>query len=193
MKKKYIIILFILLFILLFPIKFHYKDGGTIEYRSLTYKIIKWNSLDEYSDNGVKTGTEIHFFPYNFKPIDYFREVRPPRFSLIYKDKKYYSNLLSYCWKNDYKALCVDTLGPEDLNYKSIIEVDKNEIMNYGLFIPVSYINLIDENGKSIDKVEYNNELETIKVPNVTGIYYLEVYYKCDEGSVSYSFKLNIK
>ena len=104
MEKKRIINIAVVLFliILLVPIKFQYIDGGTIEYRSVIYKIIKWHRLDEYYDNGLKTGTEIHFFPNNFKPIDYFVEVKPPRFSLMYKDKIFYSQVLSYCWKNKY-------------------------------------------------------------------------------------------
>ena len=65
-KKKVIIIAVLLLIVLVIPVKLHYKDGGTIEYKSLTYKIIKWHRLDDYYDTGYKTGTEIHFFPNNF-------------------------------------------------------------------------------------------------------------------------------
>ena len=42
MKKRIIIVLIILL-ILLFPIKNTYLDGGSKEYVSLIYKVIKWN------------------------------------------------------------------------------------------------------------------------------------------------------
>lgn len=46
MKKKVIIVLVvIILFILLVPIPFKLKDGGTIEYKSLTYKISKVHRL----------------------------------------------------------------------------------------------------------------------------------------------------
>lgn len=46
MKKKVIIIFVILvLLILLFPIKNQLKDGGTVEYKSLVYKVSKVNRL----------------------------------------------------------------------------------------------------------------------------------------------------
>ncbi len=193
MKKKKIIITLVILFIviLLTPIKIQYKDGGTIEYKSLTYKIIKWNRLDDYYENGIKTGTEIHFFPDNFKPIDYFVEVRPPRFSLLYNDKLYLSQVLSHCWQNDYNAVCRDTIGPIEINYKEVLEVNKNDILHYGVFLPFRSIKLYDENGVIYD-IEYSNEEEIIKVPDKKGIFFLVFSYKCKEGNVSYSFKINI-
>ena len=194
MKKKKIIIIvsMIFLIILLVPIKLQYKDGGTIEYKSLTYKIIKWHRLDEYYENGLKTGTEIHFFPNNFKPIDYFDEVKPPRLSLIYNDKIFLSQVLSYCWKNEYNAVCADTLGPTNINYKEVIEVNKNDEIHYGTFIPITSIKLYDENGVVDYDIEFSNDDKIIKVPDIAGIYFLQFYYKCPDGNVSYAFKINI-
>lgn len=46
MKKKVIIIsVFIFLVILLFPIRNQLKDGGSVQYKSLTYEITKVHSL----------------------------------------------------------------------------------------------------------------------------------------------------
>lgn len=47
-----------------------YKDGGTTTFRSLSYIIIKWQSMDDDYEGDYKTGTEIHFFPNNFKGLD---------------------------------------------------------------------------------------------------------------------------
>ncbi len=44
MKKKAIMVVIILL-ILLFPIKYQLKDGGTVEYKALLYKVSKVHSL----------------------------------------------------------------------------------------------------------------------------------------------------
>lgn len=191
-KKKVIIIAVLLLIVLVIPVKLHYKDGGTIEYKSLTYKIIKWHRLDDYYDTGYKTGTEIHFFPNNFKPIDYFEEVKPPRFSLIYKDKIFLSQVLSFQWKNEYNSVIADSSGPTEIDYKDIINANKNEELYYGVFLPITSIKLYDENGIVDYNVEYSDEDETIKVPDLNGTYYLEVYYNCPEGYVHYAFKLNI-
>lgn len=54
--------------ILLFPIVRIYKDGGTITYTSLTYRIIKWHH--RVGGEEIKTGTEVQLFPKNFKGID---------------------------------------------------------------------------------------------------------------------------
>ena len=54
-KKTIIIIIIVILFVLLIPIPMHLNDGGTIEYKALTYKISKVHRLTgdlekEYED-----------------------------------------------------------------------------------------------------------------------------------------------
>ncbi len=70
MKKKTAIIvaMVIVLLVLLFPIREIYKDGGTKTYTALTYKVIVWNTLDG------KTGTEVHFFPFNFYGLEHYNK-----------------------------------------------------------------------------------------------------------------------
>lgn len=61
MNKKIIILIFIVaILILLIPIPRHLKDGGTIEYQSLTYKISKVKSLTGLS--GYEKGTIVEIF-----------------------------------------------------------------------------------------------------------------------------------
>lgn len=45
MKKKIIILLVVALLIILFPIRNNLKDGGTVEYKSLVYRVSKVNRL----------------------------------------------------------------------------------------------------------------------------------------------------
>lgn len=55
MKKKVIIVMVIVvLLILLVPIPMHLKDGGTVEYKALLYKITKVHSLisEKEMENG---------------------------------------------------------------------------------------------------------------------------------------------
>lgn len=61
MKKKLIIIdsLIIILLVLLIPIPRHLKDGGTVEYNALLYKVTKYHQLAEDSDFGYIEGTQI--------------------------------------------------------------------------------------------------------------------------------------
>ncbi len=70
MKKKIWIpaIVVMLLAILFVPIPSGtYRDGGTKEYTSLTYKIVAWNRL---TDGNTYSETKVYFFPNNFKSID---------------------------------------------------------------------------------------------------------------------------
>lgn len=57
MKKKIIIaVIIILALILLVPIPNHLKDGGTVEYKALTYKISKVHRLNHNSESGYEDG-----------------------------------------------------------------------------------------------------------------------------------------
>ena len=69
MKKRLWIVLIILLAAILFvPVPSGiYKDGGTREYRALTYKLVRWNRL---TAEDFYTETKIYWFPDNFKSID---------------------------------------------------------------------------------------------------------------------------
>lgn len=45
MKKKIIIVISILILLLLFPIRNQLKDGGTVEYKAILYKVSKVKRL----------------------------------------------------------------------------------------------------------------------------------------------------
>ena len=71
MKKKMILLLgslFVLLALFLPVPTGTYKDGGTKEYTSLTYKIVVWNRLVDEDTTYHKTS--IFWIPDNRKSID---------------------------------------------------------------------------------------------------------------------------
>ncbi len=96
--KKRIVIIFIIFILLIFPIKNTYKDGGTVTYTSLTYKIICWkipinieiiNSNDEdinqfeiksfiANDKHINRKffetTKLYLFPFNFMKMNWYKE-----------------------------------------------------------------------------------------------------------------------
>lgn len=45
-KRLIVIIIIIIAVILLFPIKFHYKDGGSVEYKSIVYSVFNYHTLE---------------------------------------------------------------------------------------------------------------------------------------------------
>lgn len=195
MKKKIRIILILIsvLIVLLFPIKSTIWDGGTIEYRSLLYRVIKWHKLDNYYESGYKTGTEIYIFPFNLRPIDYYDKPKPSRLYISKDDKWYSSEVISYCWKNEYRKDCFDNEGILNTKYKFIIKVNKNEEFIYEPNdIVINSINLYNDKGIVDYQVEFDSKLKKIKVPNLSGIYYLEMLYETDEGNAKYAFKLDI-
>lgn len=59
MKKKIIIVICVLLIIMLIPVRLQLKDGGTVEYKSVFYKVSKVHRLN---DDGFDIGTEIRIF-----------------------------------------------------------------------------------------------------------------------------------
>ena len=63
-KKKKIVILFIVLSMMCFPIKYHYKDGGSISYKAILYSYTKYHKLED--DDSYFTDTEFLIFPFNF-------------------------------------------------------------------------------------------------------------------------------
>lgn len=89
MKKKIIIpvvVVMALILALFLPMKqVQYDDGGTREYASLTYKIVKWNKfVSVYNENGnieridTYTDTSVYWLPDNFKSIDELWEMEFP-------------------------------------------------------------------------------------------------------------------
>lgn len=70
MKKKIIIIACVILVIMLIPVRLQLKDGGTVEYKSILYKVSKVHRL---IDNGYDIGTEIRIL--GFKVFDNVESV----------------------------------------------------------------------------------------------------------------------
>lgn len=93
MKKKHwipIAAVVVLAAVLFVPIPISpMKDGGSREYRALTYKVIDWNRL---LDNSVYDKTRIYFFPDNFKSADELWEREKDK-----AEDKLYATVVSLC------------------------------------------------------------------------------------------------
>lgn len=61
-RKKHFVLLIIL--ILCFPIRYRYKDGGTVSYKAILYSYTIYHGLKE--DESYYTGREFLIFPFNF-------------------------------------------------------------------------------------------------------------------------------
>lgn len=140
MKKKIIILICVILVIMLIPVRLQLKDGGTVEYKSILYKVSKVHRL---IDNGFDIGTEIRIL--GFKVFDNVEsvydkkelketkgvEVVPtlsdkiskdtswcPTFQLIWNDFK--NDIVKQNIKFDKKLDMLDNLNKEDFTKNDI-------------------------------------------------------------------------
>lgn len=140
MKKKIIIVVCVILIVMLIPAKIQLKDGGTIEYKSILYKI---SMVHRLIDNGYDIGTEIEILGlkvydnvksvYNKKELNETKgvEVVPtlsdkvsadtswcPTFQLIWNDFK--NDIIKEDIKFDEKLDILDNLNKGDFTTKDI-------------------------------------------------------------------------
>lgn len=140
MKKKVIILICVILVIMLIPVRLQLKDGGTVEYKSIFYKVSKVHRL---IDNGFDIGTEIRIL--GFKVFDNVESVYDkkelketkgvdvvptlsdkvtadtswcPTFQLIWNDFK--NDIVKQNIKFDKKLDMLDNLNKEDFTTKDI-------------------------------------------------------------------------
>ena len=140
MKKKIIILICVILVIMLIPVRLQLKDGGTVEYKSILYKVSKVHRL---IDNGFDIGTEIRILGfkvfdnvesvYNKKELKETKgvDVVPtlsdkiskdtswcPTFQLIWNDFK--NDIVKQNIKFDKKLDMLDNLNKEDFTKNDI-------------------------------------------------------------------------
>lgn len=69
MKKKVIIVIVIIVWLISFiPIPMHLNDGGTVEYKAITYKISKVHRLNMNAETGYDNGIIVEIL--GFKVYD---------------------------------------------------------------------------------------------------------------------------
>lgn len=140
MKKKVIILICVILVIMLIPVRLQLKDGGTVEYKSILYKISKVHRL---IDNGFDIGTEIRILGFkvfdNVESVYEKKELKEtkgvdvvatlsdkiskdtswcPTFQLIWNDFK--NDIVKQNIKFDKKLDMLDNLNKEDFTKNDI-------------------------------------------------------------------------
>lgn len=140
MKKKIIIIACVILVIMLIPVRLQLKDGGTVEYKSILYKVSK---VHRTIDNGFDIGIEIEILGFkiydNVKNVYDKKELKEtkgvevvptlsdkiskdtswcPTFQLIWNDFK--NDIVKQNIKFDKKLDMLDNLNKEDFTKNDI-------------------------------------------------------------------------
>ena len=197
MKKRIIIVLIILL-ILLFPIKNTYLDGGSKEYVSLIYKVIKWNRLNNNYEGGYKIGTEVHLFPFNFKNIDYFDDIVPQRLVLLYNNGDIESQKLGftgeYNWCNLYNK-CEYSIPSmiSDISSYILFDTKIDDKIYYMSPVNIKNITIYKDSFENV----YSNDIlfndDYIYTPHESGKYLYKIYASNEKSNVTYYFGINVK
>ena len=140
MKKKIIIIVCVILVVMLIPVRLQLKDGGTVEYKSILYKVSK---VHRTIDNGFDIGTEIEILGIkvfdNVKSVNDKKDLKEtkgvevvptlsdkvstdtswcPTFQLIWNDFK--NDIVKENIKFDEKLDILDNLNKEEFTTKDI-------------------------------------------------------------------------
>lgn len=201
MKKKWwILIIIIVMIILVFPIKKVYRDGGTVEYSAVLYKVIKWNRIRKYEEN--KTGTEVYFFPKNLHSLEYYDDPRPDAIAFHGENGLVVANTGTYSWSKDVDGtnllLIVDTVGPLGMEYKNTLKITQGgSIKSDVLILNITKITTYKYDGdqaKEIEnELEYDEKTQIIDMSKLDkGTYIIDLYVVRGINKVSYSIKVEI-
>lgn len=169
MKKKIlIVVIIVLLLILLIPIPMHLKDGGTVEYKALTYKISKVHRLPMYLTENYKyeEGLIIEILGFEI-----FNNVNSNK---KYNEKKWTQLNESENYAKEIDNIKIELKIPTEWKYKEIPKDKDNDFYKYALKL---YKNNEDQyamlyfynnpfgvcgTGRTSEKVTLNNGEEAI-------------------------------
>lgn len=195
-RKIYIAIIIIVLIILLFPLKEKYYDGGSIEYKSLTYKLVKYHKITEELEEKYIEGIKLDIFKINVLNTIDEEKINPKVLTISSK-----SNSISMSRGTNsiyFPELEIgiesDTISPLEFEYnESLISKKGEQLILENLFpYQINNIEIYSSENKeklSLD-VEYSNENQTIRAPEKEGKYILILECQSSHIKSTYSFKL---
>lgn len=207
-KKVHLISTSIVIFILLIlfvPIKFQYKDGGTIEYKSLSYKYIKWNRLR--NNGSYYEGIDIYWFPKNIFSLEYYAPIELPIVTVTNDKQEVICNNGSYNWTETVDEQEKQETGlsiePIQMDYDDIIVVRDNTELKINTQYTISEIKYTEYKEEYKDKeftpiyqiIDYEKYSKSIDLKDLDNGYYI---FKFDikgekSSTATYSFKVEVK
>lgn len=189
-----------ILAILFVPMKFQYMDGGTIEYKSLSYKYIKWHRIRH--NQQFYEGTDIYWFPNNMKQLEYYAPIQIPSVTVSNLNDGIDCNSGSYNWTKkigkEEKHEIGDSIDPIDMDYDDELVLTKNKEVKINTQYTISevmYTELKENISTGIyTKIDYEKYGKTINLDNLkTGTYIFKFTITKDSNEANYSFKVRIK
>lgn len=126
MKKKVLIVgIIVLVLILLIPIPMHLNDGGTVEYKSLTYRISKVHRLPMYLTENYKYEEGLIIEILGFEVFNDVNSNKNERKWTKLNENENYSKVID--------NIKLELSIPNDWKYKEIPKDGKNDFYKYAL------------------------------------------------------------
>lgn len=189
-----------ILVIIFVPIKIQYRDGGTEEYRALSYKYIKWNTEEN----------DLYWFPKNFHSLEYYKPVESPIVNVSVGNQKIECNKGSFNWSKTVDGINIFAIGDATKSavnwiYKDTLVIDDDNIVkidtsfNIGNVKYTEYkeeyenmeINTVSPLFKELNFDADNKTIDLINFENGEYIIIFSIYE--DEQYADYAFKIVIK
>ena len=165
-----------ILLLLFVPIKIQYRDGGTTEYRALSYKYIKWNTTR--NDGTPLKENDLHWFPHNFHSLEYYKPVESPIVTVSMGSQQIKCSKGSFYWSKTVDG--VNMLVIADV-FKSAVQWTYKDT----LIITEDNIVKIDNtfNIGNVKYTEYKEEYEDMKIDAVRPVF-IEIDFNNDDRTI---------
>lgn len=197
------IVIFLLL-VLFVPAKFEYKDGGTVEYKSLSYKYIKWHRIR--NNSSYYEATDIYWFPKNIYSLDYYAPIDLPIVFVSNEAQGIKCNIASYNWTEtvDKKEKWESGLSidPVQMNYDDSLIINENKEVTINTEYTVTDVKYTEYKEKykgndfapTYQVLDYDKEEKNISLENLKeGTYIFKIEIKGEKSSTAtYSFKVEV-
>ena len=197
-----------ILLLLFVPIKVQYRDGGTVEYRAISYKYIKWNVLR--NDGTYYEADDLYWFPKNFHSLEYYKPVETPVINVSVDSQQITCNVGSFHWSKTIDGESVMTIGdsftnPVYMTYDDSLIITEDNILKFDTTYNISNVKYVEykeeySNSENVSEnltfngLNLNSEDKTVDLKDFeTGTYIIS--FKINNGNdyADYSFKVEVK
>ena len=173
------------------PIK---EDGFDYTYLGFGYKMIKKVSVTPLEP--LSSSQDIHFGLWIFSWQVKVFNTSPYNVWVINGEDRVLMNIGSYCITDtigkEKASECADTIPPEDMEYKNILEAKKGDTIAFDSNrVSIKNVSFYSLSGDEIE-VLVSHQKYSFVVPDLYGEYIVSIATYSKRGSSWYSFKINI-
>ena len=197
-----------ILLILFVPTKTQCNDGGTIEYRTIAYRYIKWNLLRE--DTTYYKSNDLYWFPKNFHSIEYYKPVESPIVNVSSNNQQIICSKGSFQWSKTVDGQQIHLIAdvfksPTEWTYNDSLTITNDNTVtvdtSYNIR-DVKYTEYKEEYANSeigtknyeFIKLDFNNENKTIDLKDFeNGTYIITFTIYNNKDYADYAFKVEVK